>query len=101
MGDSTAPVAPQGGVPLTSVTIPQNLALTLATVAGPAVSDPLAAVPTSRAGRDWWGPQQDWARSHWEDWKRSNVEAVNLTLLGTRPVFSDRLPLGRCKEPPG
>jgi hypothetical protein len=47
VGESNVPVASHGGAPLTSVTIPQNLALTLATVAGPAVSDPLVAVPTS------------------------------------------------------
>ena len=46
-GESTLPVAPQGGVPVTSVTMPQNLALMSETVADPAFSAPPVAVPTS------------------------------------------------------
>ena len=47
VGESMLPVAPQGGVPLTTVTIPQNLASMLETVDDPVFSAPLVAVPTS------------------------------------------------------
>jgi hypothetical protein len=45
-GDVTDPVAPQGAVPLTTVTTPQNFAVISATVAGPAVRVPFTTVPT-------------------------------------------------------
>src|ERR1700722_17784590 len=46
-GTSMSPVTTQGGVPLTTVTIPQNLASMLETVQDPVVSAPLVTVPTS------------------------------------------------------
>jgi hypothetical protein len=39
-------VAPQGGLPFTTVTTPQNFTLMWATVAGPAIRTPLVAEPT-------------------------------------------------------
>jgi hypothetical protein len=62
-GDVTDPVAPQGAVPLTTVTTPQNFAVMSATVAGPAVRIPLRIVPTrpnwygAPGGPDGWGMQ--------------------------------------------
>ena len=74
--------------------MPQNFALIPATVAGPAVSDPLAAVPTSPSSYGLVGGPAGLGTQ-----SLGRLEAVNTTLLDARVAFSDRLPLDPSTEP--
>ena len=71
----TLPVAPQGGVPFTTVTTPQNITLMLDTVAGPAFRTPPCTVPTRPS---WYGRPADPT-----DWEAVGRQVVLLARVST------------------